>query len=350
MLVSPATFEAISFCEYTIWHRAIAEVLRLRATRRQDVATLQLLAESLPGSDQAHVNRDVEDAVDSPSALVELALRCLKSGKSSATEKNFGLRFKEYSRLTAEQVAEALLNKAAIRMKRGRPILALMPTLASLSIAKDMECNRLILNARVQLAEALGLQLKMPDGARLLLESDLPNCLSSDDVELRARAKWTYARMLLSCSDKQEREDLTKVLYWLREAERGESPRCRPDADLNVCRCRTLLTTAPLMILCHPLLLFDSFAFCSDAQQAECLELHTQILYYMLRLHHHLGDDRETISVTARLDTVERAWTRLDASQDQAHLQQVRQILDVVVSVAGYVASGEAANKRLEVV
>ncbi len=85
---------------------------------------------------------------------------------------------------------------------------------------------------------------------------------------------------------------------------------------------------------------------CLDASLAECLELETQILYYALRLHHHLGQGRMDV-VAARLDQVEGRWTRSDQSQDQVHLGQVRQILDIVVSVGGYVASGEAASDRL---
>lgn len=199
LLVSPSSFEAISFNEYTTWHRAIADVLRLKATRRQDEAVLHLLAESFPARDAALLDYDIEDAVDTPSALVELALRYLESSKSSLTEKVMGSHFRGFSRLTAEDAAEALLEKAAQRVQSSQPMLSLMPTLASLSIAKDMDCSRLILRARVQLAETLGLYLQMPDGARLLMELDLPNCLSSDDVELRARAQWTYARVLLSC-------------------------------------------------------------------------------------------------------------------------------------------------------
>lgn len=225
LLVSPSSFEAISFNEYTTWHRAIADVLRLKATRRQDEAVLHLLAESFPARDAALLDYDIEDAVDTPSALVELALRYLESSKSSLTEKVMGSHFRGFSRLTAEDAAEALLEKAAQRVQSSQPMLSLMPTLASLSIAKDMDCSRLILRARVQLAETLGLYLQMPDGARLLMELDLPNCLSSDDVELRARAQWTYARVLLSCwnKDKLEPDDLTKVLHWLQKAERGES-------------------------------------------------------------------------------------------------------------------------------
>lgn len=86
---------------------------------------------------------------------------------------------------------------------------------------------------------------------------------------------------------------------------------------------------------------------CPDASQAECLELQTQVLYYMLRLHHHLDNKQEVDRVSARLEQVERSWTRSDESQDQVYLEQVRQILDIVVSVAGYVASGEAASERL---
>lgn len=224
-MIATSTFEGISFSEYSIWYRTIADVLRTRATRRQDEAVLQLLAESLPAREADHIDYDIEDAVDSPSALVELALRYLESSKSSSAEKAMGLRFKGFSQLTAEQAAEALLAKAAQRAQSSQPMLSLMPTLASLSIAKDMDCNRLILRARVQLAETLGLHLQMPDGARLLMESDLPNCLSSDDVELRALAQWTYARVLLSRSDKQEPQDLARVLQWLQEAERGKSER-----------------------------------------------------------------------------------------------------------------------------
>lgn len=67
----------------------------------------------------------------------------------------------------------------------------------------------------------------------------------------------------------------------------------------------------------------------------------------MLRLHHHAGNVREVDTVTARLEQVESSWTRSDESQDQACLEQARQMLDIVVSVAGYVASGEAASERL---
>lgn len=222
MLISPGAYEAISFSEYTTWHKAVADVLRLRATRRQDGAVLQLLAESMPTRDLENVGLDIEDAVDTPSLLIELALRYLYSSKSSAVERAFGQRFKGSSRLTAEEAAEALLAKAARRAQSSQPVLSLMPTLSALSIAKDMDCTRLILAARVQLAETLGIHLKMLDWARLLMEADLPNCLANNDAELRARAQWTYARLLLSCSDKQEPQDLTKVLHWLQEAERGE--------------------------------------------------------------------------------------------------------------------------------
>lgn len=67
----------------------------------------------------------------------------------------------------------------------------------------------------------------------------------------------------------------------------------------------------------------------------------------MLRLYHHMGDEAQKDAITARLDQVERAWTRSDVSQDKACMDQTRQILDIVVSVAGYVASGEAASERL---
>ena len=125
--------------------------------------------------------------------------------------------------MTAEEAAEELLRKAAKRARSSQPSLSLMSTLASLSIAMEMDCRRLILSSRVQLAETLGLHLDMPDGARLLMESDLPNCLTSEDVELQARAQWTYARILLSCSDKKNGEEQEKVLYWMNRAEQGES-------------------------------------------------------------------------------------------------------------------------------
>ncbi|SPO19789.1 uncharacterized protein UTRI_00181_B [Ustilago trichophora] len=304
LLISPTTYRAISFSQYAIWHRTIGDVLRLRATRREDQAVLRLLKESIPVDEQPLTGCDIEDAVDSPSALVELALHYLESGKSSETEKAFGQQFKAFSQMTAEQAAEALLRKAAQRARSDQPSLSLMPTLAALSIAKDMNCQRLILGARVQLAETLGLYLNMPDGARLLVESDLPNCLTSEDAELRARAQWAYARVLLACSDKTDREDLIRVLHWLQQAER-------------------------------------------DAGQVECLGLQTQILYYMVRLYHHMGDEAQVSGLATRLDMVEQAWTRSDQTQDRACIDQVRQILDVVVSVAGYVASGEAASKRL---
>lgn len=197
-------------------------MLHLRATRREDETALQLLAAHLPGREQNVAGCDIEDAVDSPKALVELALRSLESDKSSETEKAFGLQFKAFSHLTAEEAAEALLRKAAQRARSSQASLLLMPALAALSIAKEMDCHRLLLSARIQLAEALGLHLQMPDGARLLMESDLPNCLRCEDAELRARAQWTYARLLLSCSDKQSHQDLARVLHWLQKAEQGE--------------------------------------------------------------------------------------------------------------------------------
>lgn len=222
MLVSPRTYRSISFSQYATWHKTIGDVLRLRARRREDDAVLQLLVDSLPAREQPISGYDMEDAADSPSALVELALRYLDSGKASTAEKAFGEKFKAFSQLTAEDAAEALLSKASQRAQSEQPALSLMPTLAALAIAKEMDCHRLVLKARVQLAEMLGLHLKMPDGACLLIESDLPNCLTSEDVELRARAQWTYARILLACSDKQNHEDLTKVLRWMQAAEKGE--------------------------------------------------------------------------------------------------------------------------------
>ncbi|KAJ1041186.1 hypothetical protein NDA11_006746 [Ustilago hordei] len=307
ILVSTKAYHGIPVSQYTTWHNAIGDVLRLRAIRREDEAALRLLAENLPTRESAMDGCDIEDAVDTPSALVELALRYLESGRSSAAEKAFGEQLKAFSRLTAEEAAEALLRKAAQRAKSSEPTLSLMPTLASLSIAKEMDCHRLICSARVQLAETLGLHLKMPDGARLLMEADLPVCLISEDAELRSRAQWTYARILLSSTDKQNSEELTRVLRWMQEAEK-------------------------------------------DADRAECLGLQTQILYYMLRLHHHMGDLAEKTEVTARLDTVEKRWSRQVVAEDQAFLDQVQQILDIVVSVAGHVASGEAAYERLRAV
>ncbi|KAJ1030473.1 hypothetical protein NDA16_001382 [Ustilago loliicola] len=304
MLILPTAYRGIFFSQYATWHKALGDVLRLQATRREDEAAFRLLAENLPSQRPTLEGCDIEDAVDSPSALVELALRYLESGKSSAAEKAFEEQFKAFSQLTAEDAAEALLRKAAHRAKSNEPTLSLMPTLASLSIAKEMDCHRLICSARVQLAETLGLHLKMPDGARLLMESDLPVCLTSEDAELRARAQWTYARILLSSADKQKREELTRALHWMQEAEQ-------------------------------------------DADRAECLGLQTQILYYMVRLYHHMGDQAEEAAATARLHQTEQRWSRLNVSEDQAFLDQVQQILDIVVSVAGYVASGEAANERL---
>lgn len=84
-----------------------------------------------------------------------------------------------------------------------------------------------------------------------------------------------------------------------------------------------------------------------DAALAECLGLQTQILYYMVRLHHHKGDEAQVSSLSTRLGQVETIWTRSDASQDEVCMSEVRQILDIVVSVAGYVASGEAAERLL---
>lgn len=224
-LISPTAYRGISFSQYKTWHKAIGDVLRLQATRRQDEVALRFLAENLPSSQSTLDGCDIEDAVDSPSALVELALRYLESGKASTAEKAFGEQYKAFSQLTAEDAAEALLGKAAQRAKANEPTLALMPTLASLAIAKEMDCHRLICSARVQLAETLGLHLKMPDGAQLLIESDLPVCLTSEDAELRARAQWTYARILLSSADRQSREELTRALYWMQEAEQGEVQR-----------------------------------------------------------------------------------------------------------------------------
>ena len=85
----------------------------------------------------------------------------------------------------------------------------------------------------------------------------------------------------------------------------------------------------------------------TDADRAECLGLQTQILYYMVRLNRHIGNQAQEDVLAARLDQIERLWTRSDTSQDEAYLEQMREVLDVVVSVAGYVASGEAASARL---
>jgi anaphase-promoting complex subunit 5 len=63
-----------------------------------------------------------------------------------------------------------------------------------------------------------------------------------------------------------------------------------------------------------------------------------------------MGDLAEKAEVTARLDTVEKRWSRQVVAKDQAFLNQVQQILDIVVSVAGHVASGEAAYDRLRAV
>lgn len=304
ILISPSAYKGITFGEYTTWHKTLGDVLRLRATRREDEAILRVLAESLPLEVTTSDGCDIEDAIDSPSALVELALRYLETGKSSVAETSFGFQFKAFSKLTAEEAAERLLHKAAKRAKSSHPTLSVMPTLAALSIAKEMDCQRLILSARIQLAETLGSHLKMPDGARLLIEADLPNSLTSEDAELRARAQWTYARILLSCSDKQSSEELERVLHWLQQAER-------------------------------------------DAEKAECLGLQTQILYYMVRLYHHIGDQAKSDTTAARLHMVERSWARADKTQDEALLAEVREVLDIVVSVAGYVASGEAAGQRL---
>ncbi|GAC73382.1 hypothetical protein PANT_9c00091 [Moesziomyces antarcticus T-34] len=306
LLISPATYRGISFSHYTTWHTTIGEILRLRAERREDEAALRVLADALPLPERAQAGCDIEDAVESPSNLVELALRYLDTGSSSEMYKAFGRRFKGFSQLTAEEAAEALLRKATTRAESEQPSLALMPTLACLSIAKEMDCQRLVLGARVQLAETLGLHLRMADGTRSLVETDLPACLANEDAELRARAQWTYARTLLSCSDKSSSEDLEKVLLWLARAEQ-------------------------------------------DADAAECLGLQTRILYFLLRLHHHVGDQTSREEIALRLDRVERLWTRKDASEDETFWEQTRQILDVIVSVAGYVASGQAAGGRWSV-
>jgi len=67
----------------------------------------------------------------------------------------------------------------------------------------------------------------------------------------------------------------------------------------------------------------------------------------MVRLNRHIGNQAQEDVLAARLDQIERLWTRSDTSQDEAYLEQMREVLDVVVSVAGYVASGEAASARL---
>lgn len=101
----------------------------------------------------------------------------------------------------------------------------------------------------------------------------------------------------------------------------------------------TVVVLCPLLVMCS--------SNCPDASQAECLGLRTQILYYMLRLYHHMADSAQENATAARLDQVEKSWTHADATQSEAFLDQIRQILDITVMVAGYVASGEAASERL---
>lgn len=67
----------------------------------------------------------------------------------------------------------------------------------------------------------------------------------------------------------------------------------------------------------------------------------------MVRLYHHVGDQEQEAAMTARLHQLEQRLMRVNVSDDHTFLDQVQQILDIVISVAGYVASGEAANQRL---
>ncbi len=258
LLISPATYRGISFSHYTTWHTTIGEILRLRAERREDEAALRVLADALPLPERAQAGCDIEDAVESPSNLVELALRYLDTGSSSEMDKAFGRRFKGFSQLTAEEAAEALLRKATTRAESEQPSLALMPTLACLSIAKEMDCQRLVLGARVQLAETLGLHLQMADGTRSLVETDcplvwptrMPSCERARAMDIR-----THPALVLG---QVEQRGSREGALWLARA--GQ-----------------------------------------DADAAECLGLQTRILYFLLRLHHHVGDQTSREEIALRL-------------------------------------------------
>ncbi|PWZ02890.1 hypothetical protein BCV70DRAFT_197146 [Testicularia cyperi] len=225
LLISPQTYKAHSFNEHQEWVTTMADVLWLRARRRGEHQTLRILSEKLPSRKQRSVDIDVEEAVEAPTALVNLALQHLESnarGSVNAALDEFANSFKYPSELSTEERIESLLVKARNRLDGQQPMLALLPALSALSEAKRLDYGHLARTSTVLLAETLGLHLLLPRRALTLLEREVGSCLVGQDVELRAQARWTYARLLLACSTSKTDEELHRVLQWMTAAEQGE--------------------------------------------------------------------------------------------------------------------------------
>lgn len=163
--------------------------------------------------------------VDAPKTLIDMALQHLESGSSLGPPDALLQRFQGLVHLSAPEQVEALLREARKHIDGSQPSLALMPILSSLSTAKELDYGSLAQAAQVALAEVVGLHLGMPERARTLLEDYLPSCLTSENIEHRAFAKWTYSRLLLACSKDKTAAELDRCLTWMAQAEQGKAVR-----------------------------------------------------------------------------------------------------------------------------
>lgn len=324
LLLQPSTHRILSFREYRGWCDAVGDVLWLRATRREEVRTLRLLQRRLPRVRDQEQIEDIEELVDAPKTLIDTALQYAETGTASKPPDALLQRFRKLANLSSEKQIEALLKQGKSYLDGSQPSLALMPILSSLSRAKDLDFGGLAQAAQVSLAEVLGLHLGMPQRGRSLLEHHLPSCLTSEDMEHRAYSQWTYSRLLLACSKNKTQIELNHCLHWMSQAEQGKFVQTYEKLGRRT----------------------DAYLSPADAEKAGCIGLQKTVLYYMARLHHHMGNDAEREEVATKQLAVERDWLQATESVCQSSLDEVENVLEIVSSVGAYVASGRAAAAR----
>lgn len=167
-------------------------------------------------------NIDIEELVDAPKLLVDMALQLAETDVIATSSDPLLQRFQSSAQFSSEAQIKALLKEAKTYVSGSQPALALMPITSTISAAKRLGYGGLVEAAQVSLAEVLGLHLGMPAKAVKLLERYLPGCLTSEDVEHRAYSQWTYARLLLACSQHKTAVEMNRCLHWMTLAEQGK--------------------------------------------------------------------------------------------------------------------------------
>ncbi|KAN0066126.1 hypothetical protein ACQY0O_000220 [Thecaphora frezii] len=307
LLLKPATYKSLSIDEYRAWCETVWAVLWLRAKRRCESKTLQKLAEQNPGSAHELEDVDIEDLVETPKALQELLAASGINKISSAVETKQGPRTPPGpgASLPIRQKIELLLEKAKRLMHGGQPTLALSPALLAIAIAKSRGYAPLERSGIVVLSSITGKGFKMPEQALSTIEEAMPLILAEEDLEARAVAQWTYAECLLA-KDTAAKEESTvrEALWWLQRAEK-------------------------------------------DMDAISLIHVQRKVLYYMVRLYHHLDDAERRDHASDKHAEVEKECLRATEAECAESLAMVDRVLEVVSLVGGYVVDGRAAAVRL---